>query len=89
MDEKEFIAVIDEAIKEVGEILDEIFKEYIDPLTEFGSPAKVIGKPYEQWTPADHARAQAIKPEWYENGGYVARKEVDAVLKLEAEVNNG
>lgn len=57
----EFSDMIDQIIYEEIAIIDEVIKEEIIPLIEMlGSPEKVIGKPYEEWTVEDHKRATAI-----------------------------
>jgi hypothetical protein len=33
--------------------IDVIIEKYIDPLEDIGNPEKLIGKPYETWTPED------------------------------------
>ena len=46
-----------EAVAEVVElkvrVVDEFIDEVVEPLGDLGNPEKLIGKKYEQWTPAD------------------------------------
>ena len=86
MKETELASIIKEIIGETVEAVQEVFDEEIKPLVKFGSPQEVIGKPYEQWDEQDFYKAQSILPKIFEPGGYVAGKEVDALLEMEKEV---
>lgn len=81
-----------EAMKEVIAlkmfIIDEFIEEYIKPLKVTTNPEKLIGKPYEQWTPIDKqmlstvygtdSKSKLIKT--------IVNNEYDQVRKLEAEL---
>jgi len=49
----EFSKIIDEIIELKVRIADEFIEDVIEPLADIGDPEKLIGKPYEQWTPQD------------------------------------
>ncbi|MFA5379622.1 MAG: hypothetical protein WC455_27940 [Dehalococcoidia bacterium] len=80
----ELVELIQECIDESIEAAIEVFNEEIAPLLDFGSPAKVIGKPYEQWTGDELMKARAIFGTKLED--YIADKEVNELLQMEREV---
>lgn len=43
----------DEVVELKLSVADSYIKEILEDIGDLGSPEKVIGKPYEQWTPAD------------------------------------
>ena len=53
MKEDEFSKIIDEIIELKVRIADEFIEDVIEPLADIGNPEKLLGKPYEQWTPQD------------------------------------
>jgi hypothetical protein len=48
-----FIKAVDELVQEDLEVLDEVIQEDIEVLQIVANPEKLIGKPYELWTPQD------------------------------------
>jgi hypothetical protein len=80
----ELVEIIEETIDEVIKATLEVFHEQMDDLLDFGSPAKVIGKPYEQWTGDELMKARAIFGTKLED--YIADKEVNELLQMEREV---
>lgn len=76
----------DVAAEVLGEdlaILDEFIEEEIEPLLAVGSPEKLLGKKYEEWTPGDFAQAQAIYGEKLDD--FIARKKINEMYALESE----
>lgn len=62
--------------------------ELLEPLADVGSPEKVIGKPYEDWTPEDMQKAVMV---WGTGSGtpldnLVFKKKVAELDTLRAEV---
>jgi len=65
-------------------VADEFIEEIIEPLGEIGSPEKLIGKPYEQWTPADiQILGQIYGPEPNALSDLIFKKSYEEVRKLE------
>lgn len=60
MDQQTLDELIDEIIAEEMAIADEVVAELADLLPRIASPEKLIGKPKEQWTPADIQRMLQI-----------------------------
>ena len=68
-------------------VLDEFIEEVIEPLGEIGNPEKLIGKPYEQWTPAEfQILGQIYGPEPNALSNLIFKKAYKEVLDLEKEV---
>ena len=49
----EFSKLVDSVIAEDLPVITKIVDEIVEDITDFGSPEKLIGKPYEEWTPQD------------------------------------
>ncbi len=43
----------DQIVAELMPVVDEVIKELVEPIERVGNPEKLIGKPYEMWTPED------------------------------------
>ena len=56
----EFSKVVDEIVESKLRIADEFIKDVVEPLANIGNPEKLLGKPYEQWTPQDLQMLGAI-----------------------------
>lgn len=82
--ESEMVALIKEVITETLEAVKEVYDEEIAPLVKFGSPEKVMEAKYEDWTPEQLEMARFIFGQKLE--GFIANKEVNALLELESEV---
>jgi hypothetical protein len=84
----EYIDLVNEVLKEELEVIQEVITEDIEPLVKFGSPEKLIGKPYEFWTPVDKQLLAQI----YGNDPnsplvkLIVSKEFDKLQALKAEV---
>ena len=78
---------IEELISEAMPIVDQFIEEVVDELANVGSPEKVLDKKYEDWTPEDFQKAQFIFGEKLVDPvhGIIPRKEVDSLLRDEAE----
>ena len=79
------------AIQEIVElklkVVDEFIEDVIEPLGEIGNPEKLIGKPYEQWTPQElQALGQIYGNEPNALSELIFRKSYEEVKKLEKEV---
>jgi hypothetical protein len=83
MKETELTQAIKDVLEEDLPILDQFVEEEILPLAEVGNPEKLLKKKYEDWTPEDFAKALAIYGTKLDD--FIAKKEVNSLLKLEAE----
>jgi hypothetical protein len=87
MNKSEFASMVDDVIKGNLEIADEYIKDVIDEIGDIGSPEKLIGKVYEDWSPEDLQRLVGI----YGQGGdtplakLIATKSYAEVIALEQE----
>jgi len=82
---------LDKAIDKVVAIkmkaVDQLITDLVEPLSDVGNPEKVLGKPYENWTPQDLAMAIKI----YGQGEntpltkLIFNKTYERVLRLEEE----
>lgn len=87
MKKPELDKAIDKAIEVKLKAVDQLVKEFIEPLEKVGNPEELIGKPYEQWTAQDFQLLASI----YGNSdntplaNLVFKKEYEKVKKLEAE----
>ncbi len=65
--------------------VDRFVEETVETLTDFGNPEKLIGKPYEQWTPYDRALLEQV----YAGSDYFKRfvfnKDYEHIKELESE----
>lgn len=50
---EELIETIDETLALILSVADEYTEEIADQLEDVGNPEKLIGKPFESWTPED------------------------------------
>lgn len=53
MKETPYTRMVDEVVKLKIKAADEFIEEVIEPLGDVGSPEKLLGKKYEEWTPAE------------------------------------
>ena len=67
--------------------IDRIVDELIEPIADVGNPEKLIGKPYEQWTPEDLASLIKIYGQGEDTPltRMIFNKEYERVKTLEAE----
>jgi hypothetical protein len=56
----EFVKAVDEVIQAQLEVIDEYIKDVVDKIGDIGSPEKLIGKKYEDWTPEDLQRMAGV-----------------------------
>jgi hypothetical protein len=86
--ETRITSAVEQAVQLKLKALDVIMAEIIEPLRSLGSPDKVIGKPYDQWTPQDLGWLKRIygtaEPNALSN--FIFRKEVEKVRRLEQEI---
>ena len=66
---------------------DRVIADVVESLGKLGSPEAIIGKPYEQWTQQDLMFLAQIygQEEKTPLANLIAKKEIERVLKLEAE----
>ena len=84
-----FVEVAKELIEQDYTVIDEFIKESIEPIADVGSPAKLIGKPYTDWTPADLNQAVAIYgPASKVLEQYIAREQINQMHAYEEAVAN-
>lgn len=69
-------------------ILDDFIEDNLEPLTTIGNPEKLIGKKYEEWTPADLQLLSKVYGEGDDTplSKLIFKNEYDKVKKLESEV---
>ena len=73
---------VEEATKELQTLADEIINEIVDPMAKIPSPEKILGKPYEQWTPQDVQTLQGIYVYDVEPlNKFIGSKEIDELFK--------
>jgi hypothetical protein len=60
MAKSEFVTAVDEVVQMKLDVADEYIKEVIDAIGDIGSPEKLIGKKYEDWTPEDLQRLAGV-----------------------------
>jgi len=87
MKESVFTKALDEVITEDLRALDEVIKEDIEALADIGSPEKLIGKKYNEWTPQDKQMLAQIYGVDNESrlSKFIFKKEYEKVLELERE----
>jgi len=77
--------IIVQACKDVIELklkaVDQFIEDVIEPISEVGSPEKLIGKKYEEWTPQDFRMMSQIYGKDLEK--YIFNKEYKTVKDLE------
>jgi len=80
-----FTRALDEVIVEDLRALDEVIKEDIEALADIGSPEKLIGKKYNEWTPQDKQMLASVYGVDNESalGKLIFRREYEKVLELE------
>lgn len=87
MRENWWVELVDEVIEEKLNAADAYIKEFIDPIGDIGSPAKVIDKPYDEWTSEDiQMLAQIYQQDQETLNKYIASKEISKLYELEREV---
>ena len=88
MKETQLTQAIEEVIRIKLKAVDLFVEKYIEPLTDVGNPEKLIGKPYEQWTPDDLQRLVLIYGEGEPNilSDFIFKKEYEKVKSLEEEL---
>lgn len=76
-----------QACKEIIELklkaVDQYIEDVIDPIADVGSPEKLIGKKYKEWTPQDLQMMSMIYGEKLEK--YIFNKEYKNLMELEQE----
>jgi len=60
MNKSNFANSVDDIIKMKMEVVDEYIKDIVDEIGDIGSPEKLIGKKYEEWTPEDLQRLAGV-----------------------------
>ena len=84
MKETTLTMAAEEVIELKLKVADMFIEEIIDPLGDLGNPETVIGKPYEQWTPADmQILGQLYGPEPNALSDLIFQKSYKEVLALE------
>jgi hypothetical protein len=82
MKETDFTRAVDEAVETTMKAVDYYIKNEIEPILDsLGSPEKLIGKPYEQWTPQDLQVLSQIYGKTLET--FIAKKEINSLIELE------
>lgn len=81
--DKNWCKLVSRCVENSKEKADEYVKKYIDPLARVDNPEKLIGKPYESWTPVDYQMLQQVyvySPETLEK--FVNKKEIDRLWEM-------
>ena len=78
---------IDRAVQKKIEAMDKLIEELIEPLEDVGNPEKLLGKPYESWSPQELSMAIKIYGTTEPNplSNLVFRKKYEEVKQLEQE----
>jgi len=80
----EFTKMVDDVVELKMKAVDKYIEEIIEPLGEIGNPEKLIGKPYEQWTPLDlQMLGRIYGPEPNELSKLIFKKEYAKLIELE------
>ena len=86
MKKDELVATIDQTLGLLLEVADDYIDEIAEELAVVSSPEKLIGKPYETWTPQDF---QMLSQVYGEEPNALSRlifnKSYERVQELEAE----
>jgi hypothetical protein len=83
----DMIELIDQVIEEKLNEADKYITEVVDPIADVGSPEKVMGKKYNQWSLEDKQRAGEIfknSPETLNK--FIFNREFQNLKELEAGV---
>ncbi len=86
--DESLLKMIDEVVNETSDIVDEVVDEYMEVLEVVANPEKLIGKPYQYWTPQDRQLLTQIYGQ--ENPvlkNFIVRKEVASLKQLEQQVS--
>jgi len=83
----EFVKTRDKVIDLKLRVMDKLIEDMIEPIADVGNPEKLIGKPYEQWTPQDLTLLTQIYGAEEPNplSDLIFKKEYDSLKKLEEE----
>ena len=86
MKQTELTQTIDESLALLLDVASEYIDEIAEELAVVGSPEKLIGKPYEQFTPQDFQMLSQVYGEGDDTplARVVFNKEYEKVLNLEA-----
>lgn len=83
----EIVSLIDDVIQKEMKRVDKYIKQHIDPIADIGSPAKVIGKPFEEWSQQDMEKlGQTYSYDREKLERYIFDKEYRDILALEQKV---
>lgn len=83
---EEYCDKVDTIIEEAKKDADDYIKLNIDPIAKIPNPEKLLGKPYEIWSPEDTEvlkRVYVYSPETLQT--FINKKEVDRYLALSAQ----
>lgn len=82
-----FARAVEEAIALQMKAIDIVVNDIFEPMVDFGSPEKMIGKPYELWQPEDFQRAATIFGQAKDSklNHLIFRKKYEYVTTLEQE----
>ncbi len=86
--ETDFTRMLDSVVTLKLKVVDEFVNKFVDRIGNIGNPEKLIGKPYESWTPRDIQLLWSVYGNSEPNvlSKFIAGKEYEKVLKLEKEV---
>lgn len=85
-----FTRALKEVIAEDLKALDAVIEEDIEVLSHIGNPEKLIGKPYEEWTPQDKQRlAQIYGSDDNTLDKFIFKREYEDVLEKERALEEG
>ena len=60
-----------------------LIERYLEPMTDFGNPEKVMGKRFEEWTAYDLKMLQTIYGQDSTLQNFISRKRYDLILRME------
>lgn len=86
-----FTLAVDKVVALKMRAIDLFIEQYIEPLADVGNPEKLIGKPYEEWTPQDLTMLIQIYGQQEPNplSNLIFNREYDKVKAMEAEEEGG
>ena len=75
--------IVDKIIKDMLEEADKYIEQYIEPIGKVGSPEKVLGKEYKNWTPQDFQMMSQVYGD--DLNKFIFGKEYEEVKRMEQE----
>ena len=85
----DFVEACKEVVEEMMAAFIEAIEEYIEPISDIGSPEKLVGAPYSEWKDNQFLLHQLTKVYGVEEPNplseLIFRKEIEGIRQLEGE----